>query len=94
MKRMFLVMAVAIVTTLQVYAQENSRQMSVQQRTEQRIKQLMDLTDEQKTKIRELYADFNKQKYPREKRREVTEKLTADVSPLLTVEQQTAYNKW
>ena len=51
------------------------------------------LTDEQETKIRELYADFNKQKYPREKRREVMEKLTADISLLLTAEQQTIYKQ-
>lgn len=67
MKRMLLVMVIAIVTILQVSAQDNNRQMTAQQRTEQRIK-LMDeklnLTDEQKTKIRELYANFNKQKYP------------------------------
>ena len=65
-------------------------------RTGQRIK-LMDeklnLSDEQKTKIRELYANFNKQKYPREKRREAVEKLTADISLLLTAEQQTVYKK-
>ena len=33
----------------------------------------LNLTDEQETKIRELYADFNKQKYSREKRREAME---------------------
>ena len=64
MKRMFLIMAIAIVTTFQVSAQDNNRQqMTAQQRTEQRIKQLDEklvLTDEQKTKIRGLYADFNK----------------------------------
>lgn len=96
MKRMFLVMAIAFVTILQVSAQDNNRQMTSQQRTEQRIK-LMDeklnLSDEQKTKIRELYANFNKQKYPREKRREAVEKLTADISLLLTAEQQTVYKQ-
>ena len=51
------------------------------------------LSDEQKTKIRELYADFNKQKYPREKRREALEKLTADICLLLTAEQQTIYKQ-
>ena len=68
MKRMFLVMAIAIVTVFQVCAQDSNRQMTAQQRTEQRIKQLdekLNLTDEQETKIRELYADFNKQKHPR-----------------------------
>ena len=64
MKRMFLVMAIAIVTVVQVSAQDGNRQMTAQQRTEQRIKQMnekLNLTDEQETKIRELYADFNKQ---------------------------------
>ena len=96
MKRMFLVMAIAIVTVLQVSAQDNNRQMTAQQRTEQRIKQMnekLNLTDEQETKIRELYADFNKQKYPREKRKEAMEKLTADISLLLTAEQQTIYKQ-
>ncbi|MCE8949674.1 Spy/CpxP family protein refolding chaperone [Bacteroides thetaiotaomicron] len=96
MKRMFLVMAIAIVTVLQVSAQDNNRQMTAQQRTEQRIKQMdekLNLTDEQETKIRELYANFNKQKHPREKRREAMEKLAADISLLLTVEQQTIYKQ-
>ena len=90
-------MAIAIVTTFQLSAQDNNRQqMTVQQRTEQRIKQLDEklvLTDEQKTKIRELYANFNKQKYPREKRKEEIEKLTADITLLLTAEQQTTYKQ-
>ena len=34
MKRMFLVMAIAFVTILQVSAQDNNRQMTAQQRTE------------------------------------------------------------
>lgn len=97
MKRIFLIMAIAIVTTFQLSAQENNRQqMAIQQRTEQRIKQLDEklvLTDEQKTKIRELYANFNKQKYPREKRKEEIEKLTADITLLLTAEQQTTYKQ-
>ena len=95
MKRMFLVIAIAIITILQVSAQNNNnRQMTAQQRTEQRINQLdekLSLTEEQKTKIRKLYADFNKQKYPREKRKEAMEKLTADLSLLLTAEQQATY---
>lgn len=33
------------------------------------------LTDEQKIKISELYANFNKQEYPREKRKEAMEKF-------------------
>lgn len=97
MKRMFLVMVIAIVTIFQVSAQNNNnRQMTAQQRTEQRVKLLnekLSLTEEQKTKIRELYADFNKQKYSREKRKEAMEKLTADISLLLTTEQQTTYKQ-
>lgn len=97
MKRMFLVMAIAIVTILQVSAQNNNnQQMTAQQRTEQRVKLLdekLSLTEEQKTKIRELYANFNKQKYPREKRKEAMEKLTADISLLLTSEQQATYKQ-
>ena len=104
MKRMFLMMAIAIATTLQVPAQESKTKLTAQQRTEQRIKEMdekLTLSDEQKTKIRELYADFNKQKYPREKRREALEKLTADICGvsfrlpliLLTAEQQTVYKQ-
>lgn len=96
MRRMFLVMVIAIVATIQVSAQDSNRQMTAQQRTEYRIKQMdekLKLTDEQKTKIRELYADFNKQKHPRDKRREAREKLTADISLLLTAEQQVAYKQ-
>ena len=96
MKRMFLMMAIAIATTLQVSAQESKTKLTSQQRTEQRIKEMdekLTLSDEQKTKIRELYADFNKQKYPREKRREAFEKLTADICLLLTAEQQTTYKQ-
>lgn len=70
--------------------------MTAQQRTEQRIKLLDEkliLTEEQKTKLRELYSDFNKQKYPREKRKEAMEKLTGDIALLLTTEQQTTYKQ-
>ena len=74
MKRLFLIMAIAIAASLQVSAQKNNnQQMTAQHRTEQRIKLLdekLSLTEEQKTKLRELYSDFNKQKYPREKRKE------------------------
>ena len=72
MKKIFLIMAIAIAASLQVSAQKNNnQQMTAQQRTEQRIKLLDEkliLTEEQKTKLRELYSDFNKQKYPRENR--------------------------
>lgn len=71
MKKIIVVLAIAIVASCQVSAQDKNQKMTAQQRTEQRIKQLdekLNLTDEQKTKIRTLYADFNKQKYPHEKR--------------------------
>lgn len=97
MKRLFLIMAIAIAASLQVSAQKNNnQQMTAQQRTEQRIKLLdekLSLTEEQKTKLRELYSDFNKQKYPREKRKEAMEKLTNDIALLLTTEQQTVYKQ-
>ena len=92
MKRMFLMMAIAIATTLQVPAQESKTKLTAQQRIKEMDEKLT-LSDEQKTKIRELYADFNKQKYPREKRREALEKLTADICLLLTAEQQTVYKQ-
>lgn len=53
MKRMFLMMAIAIATTLQVPAQESKTKLTAQQRTEQRIKEMdekLTLSDEQKTK--------------------------------------------
>ena len=40
-----------------------------------------------------MKINFNKQKYPREKRKEAMEKLTADISLLLTAEQQTIYKQ-
>lgn len=78
-------------------AQDNKGQkMTAEQRMEMRIKHLdekLSLNDAQKTKIREIYAEFNKQNYPREKRREAMENLTADISAQLTSEQQTVYKK-
>ena len=40
MKRMFLMMAIAIATTLQVPAQESKTKLTAQQLTEQRIKEM------------------------------------------------------
>lgn len=57
MKRMFLVMAIAIVTVLQVCAQDSNRQMTAQERTEQRIKQMdekLNLTAEQQTIYKQM----------------------------------------
>ena len=97
MKKIFLIMAIAIAASLQVSAQKNNnQQMTAQQRTEQRIKLLDEkliLTEEQKTKLRELYSDFNKQKYPREKRKEAMEKLITDITAVLTSDQQVLYKQ-
>ena len=78
-------------------AQENNRpHMTPQQRTEQRIQKLdekLSLTDNQKTQIRNLYADFYKQKYPQDKRKEAMEKLTTDITATLTADQQVLYKQ-
>ena len=70
--------------------------MTPRQRTEQRIRKLdekLSLTDEQKNKIRDLYANFDKQKYPKEKRREAMEKLITDITAVLTSDQQELYKQ-
>ena len=59
MKRMFLVMAIAFVTILQVSAQDNNRQMTAQQRTEQRIK----LMDEKLNLVMTLKASIDRARY-------------------------------
>lgn len=90
-------MAIAVATTLQLSAQSSERKrMTPEQRTEQLIKRMdekLNLTDEQEKKIRELYANFNKQKYSREQHKEMREKLTAEINLLLTTEQQAAYKE-
>jgi Ser-tRNA(Ala) deacylase AlaX len=97
MKDLFLTLVIVIATTFYVAAQiDEDRKMSAQQRTELHIKRLdekLTLTDEQKEKIRELYSDFNKQKYPREDRKEAIEKLNAAISLQLTADQQAIYKK-
>lgn len=96
MKHLVLFMAFAILTTFQVSAQDDNKKMNAQQRTEQRIKKLdekLSLTDDQKTKIRTLYANFNKQKYPREKRREAMKKLTDSITLVLSADQQALYKE-
>ena len=74
MKKLIMAMLIAVSMVQSVSAQDNNRQrMTPRQRTEQRIRKLdekLSLTDEQKNKIRDLYANFDKQKYPKEKRRE------------------------
>lgn len=90
-------MLIAVSMVQSVSAQDNNRQrMTPQQRTEQRIRKLdekLSLTDEQKNKIRDLYANFDKQKYPREKRREAMEKLVTDITAVLTSDQQELYKQ-
>lgn len=90
-------MLIAVSMVQSVSAQDNNRQrMTPQQRTEQRIRKLdekLSLTDEQKNKIRDLYANFDKQKYSREKRREAMEKLVTDITVVLTSDQQELYKQ-
>lgn len=90
-------MLIAVSMVQSVSAQDNNRQrMTPQQRTEQRIQKLdekLSLTDEQKNKIRDLYANFDKQKYPKEKRREAMEKLITDITAVLTSDQQELYKQ-
>lgn len=90
-------MLIAVSMVQSVSAQDNNRQrMTPRQRTEQRIQKLdekLSLTDEQKNKIRDLYANFDKQKYPKEKRREAMEKLITDITAVLTSDQQELYKQ-
>ena len=92
---MAMLIAVSMVPTIS--AQDNNRQrMTPQQRTEQRIQKLdekLSLTDNQKSQIRDLYADFYKQKYPKEKRKEAMEKLITDITAVLTSDQQVLYKQ-
>lgn len=91
MKKLIMAMLIAVSMVQSVSAQDNNRQrMTPRQRTEQRIRKLdekLSLTDEQKNKIRDLYANFDKQKYPKEKRREAMEKLITDITAVLTSDQ-------
>lgn len=97
MRKFVLAMFVAALVVQSLSAQDNNRQrMTPQQRTEQRIKKLDEklvLTDEQESKIRELYANFNKQKYSKDKRKEAMGKLIADITAVLTPEQQELYKQ-
>lgn len=90
-------MLMAVSTVAAVSAQDSIRQrMTPQQRTELRIKRLNErlaLTDEQKTEIRGLYADFQKQKRSKGERKEAMEKLTAGIMAVLTTEQQELYKQ-
>ncbi len=97
MKKLIMAMLIAVSMVQSVSAQDNNRQrMTPRQRTEQRIRKLdekLSLTDEQKNKIRDLYANFDKQKYPKEKRREAMEKLITDITAVLTSDQQELYKQ-
>jgi protein CpxP len=97
MRKLFLALALAVMTAVPSLAQNNKGQrMSAEQRTEMRIKHLdekLSLSEAQKAKIREIYADFNKQNYPRDKRREAMKKVTADISAQLTPKQQAVYKE-
>lgn len=97
MKKLIMAMLIAVLMDQTISAQDTNRQRRTpQQRTEQRIQKLdekLSLTNEQKSKIRGLYADFNKQKYPKEKRREAMKKLITDITAVLTPEQQVVYKQ-
>ena len=70
--------------------------MTPEQRTEMSVRMLdrkLSLTDEQKTRIRDLYTDFYKQDTLREKRKEAMEKLNTDITTVLTPEQQALYKQ-
>lgn len=72
------------------------QQMTLQQPIELRIQKLdekLSLSDNQKSQIRDLYADFYKQKYPKEKRKEAMEKLITDITAVLTSDQQVLYKQ-
>ena len=97
MKKIIMAILIAVSMVLTISAQEDNRQrMTPQQRTEQRIQKLdekLSLTDNQKCQIRDLYADFYKQKYPKEKRKEAMEKLIMDITAILTPDQQVLYKQ-
>lgn len=97
MKKILLAIIITLSTLVGMSAQETTRRhLTPQQRTEMRIKTLdekLSLSEEQKTQIRKLYADFNKQKYPKGKRKEAMEKLIADITALLTPTQQPIYEQ-
>lgn len=97
MKKLIVAMLIALSMVQTISAQDNNRQrMNPQQRTEQRIQKLdekLTLTDEQKSKIRDLYADFYKQKYSKDKRKEAMEKLITDITAVLTSDQQALYKQ-
>ena len=95
MKKLIMAMLIAVSMVPTISAQNNNRQRMTP-RTEQRIQKLdekLSLTDNQKSQIRDLYADFYKQKYPKEKRKEAMEKLITDITAVLTSDQQVLYKQ-
>ncbi len=97
MKKLIWAMLIAVSMVQTISAQEDNRKrVTPQQRTEQRIQKLdkkLTLTDDQKSKIRDLYANFNKHKYSKSERKEATEKLLADITAVLTPDQQALYKQ-
>lgn len=97
MKKLIMAMLIAVSMVQTISAQDNNRQrMTPQQRTEQRIQKLdekLSLTDNQESQIRDFYAYFYKQKYPKEKRKEAMEKLITDIAAVLTSDQQVLYKQ-
>ena len=97
MNKFILATLIATAMVQTIPAQDNNRpHMTPQQRTEQRIQKLdekLSLTDNQKSQIRDLYADFYKQKYPQDKRKEAMEKLITDITATLTADQQVLYKQ-
>lgn len=86
-------MLIAVSMVQSVSAQDNNRQRMTPQQRIRKLDEKLSLTDEQKNKIRDLYANFDKQKYPREKRREAMEKLVTDITAVLTSDQQELYKQ-
>ena len=97
MKKLIMAMLIAVSMVPAISAQDNNRQrMTPQQRTEQRIRKMdkkLSLTDDQKSRIRDLYADFYKQKLPKEKRKEAMKELITDIAAVLTADQQVLYKQ-
>ena len=73
--------------------QRGSAYVGTKTGTYKKLDEKLSLTDTQKSQIRDLYADFYKQKYPKEKRKEAMEKLITDIAAVLTSDQQVLYKQ-
>ena len=97
MKKLILAIMIAVFAGQTMSAQNNRPpRMSPEQRMEMRINRLdkkLSLTDDQKAKIRDLYTEFDKQRVPREQRREAMQKLNTDIKAVLTADQQKLYDE-